>query len=56
MKYSASHDHQEPRVRRSANVVLSPYFIDDVAITPESSTWRGGRQLMVIAGNGGIRG
>ncbi len=33
MKYPMGHHQREDRGRRSARVVLSPYYLDDVAVT-----------------------
>jgi hypothetical protein len=48
MKYSTGHRVGES-VHRSTSVVLSPYFIDDVAMTPREFEQSRRSDVMVIA-------
>jgi hypothetical protein len=48
MKYSTARRDGE-RVHRSTSVVLSPYFIDDVAMTPRELEQFRRSDVMVIA-------
>ena len=45
MKYHRQH---EDKVHRSTRVTLSPYFIDDVAMTPRELEVCRGSDVMVI--------
>ena len=48
MKYPMGHHQREDRGRRSASLVLSPYYVEDVAVTQRQFEQLQRSDVMVI--------